>query len=599
MALSVARGSFAANTSTGDQAITGLGFQPKAMLFYSSMQTAAGYGTDGATMLGLADATAEGGIASRRTDNSATGAKSHSETKALTFINANNTLDAEGTVVLDSDGFTVNWSDAPASAWVIQYLALGGSDVENVKVGAYQTPADPTTGNVSTTGVGFQPNFLLAVHCFAGSAGTSSGGAPSMGIGCATSSRARWAVSATEFAFRANTDRWITFQGIGQGNNGADFVSFGSDGWTSNWSASPFTARRAVYMAIEFTEPPVVGNDTQKTSTGTKATTGVGFTPKALLLSGTGGVGSNNNDGTGATVGSAVSGSEGFMWYGGLDSGGGRYDRAYTVDKATRHATRASTTNAEADLSSLDADGFTLDWTTADGNADVFMYAAFGEASSSVDATVDADTANAVADGVSAALTHAVAASSSVTVPAPASGVSVALTHQVSAVTDATVTVPAPALGVDGTIAPAVTASSTVTALPATGLGQAPITGNETSAQVTVPVAQGNMGVVTHTVSADGSTSTVEAVPAVGSPAGLTHSLSAASEVVSVAADAVGGTLTHQVTAEVGAIVTAVPADCVGFMSAPLVSDGVEDDTPTYWVETIPSIPVVPVLGED
>jgi hypothetical protein len=42
------------------------------------------------------------------------------------------------------------------------------------------------------------------------------------------------------------------------------------------------------------------------------------------------------------------------------------------------HSTQASTTDAEADLNSFDADGFTLNWSTADATAREFIYLAFG-----------------------------------------------------------------------------------------------------------------------------------------------------------------------------------------------------------------------------
>jgi hypothetical protein len=46
---------------------------------------------------------------------------------------------------------------------------------------------------------------------------------------------------------------------------------------------------------------------------------------------------------------------------------------------ATEGTSASPTTNAEAALSSFDADGFTLNWTTADSTARVFGYVAFGD----------------------------------------------------------------------------------------------------------------------------------------------------------------------------------------------------------------------------
>jgi hypothetical protein len=204
-----------------------------------------------------------------------------------------------------------------------------------------------------------------------------------------------------------------------------------------------------------------------------------------------------------------------------------------------------------------------------------FMISVNPSAGGGTDATVDADADDAVADGVA-----------------------VALVHSVSTGSDQTVTVPAPALGVDGIVAPEVSASSTVTSPAATGLGQAPISENAVSAEVTVPVARAVSVALVHSVSGSGGTEQTSPV-ADAVPAALVHAVQAGATVtVPETANAVSVALVHTVSAEVGAIVTAVPALAVGFMSGPLVDDGVADDDTVYWVETIPSMPALPELGE-
>jgi hypothetical protein len=46
--------------------------------------------------------------------------------------------------------------------------------------------------------------------------------------------------------------------------------------------------------------------------------------------------------------------------------------------KVLRHATNPSTVDAEADLNSFDADGYTLGWTTADATAREFVAVSMG-----------------------------------------------------------------------------------------------------------------------------------------------------------------------------------------------------------------------------
>jgi hypothetical protein len=126
-----------------------------------------------------------------------------------------------------------------------------------------------------------------------------------------------------------------------------------------------------------------VGNFQKTTSaaTASQSVTGVGFTPKGLIL---------------WTVGSTAlntSGTAGVRWAVGLTSGASEsYSYAAGMDSAAspsntseRGAAKALTivaggesTVAECDLTSFDSDGFTLSWTTNDANARYMGYLAFG-----------------------------------------------------------------------------------------------------------------------------------------------------------------------------------------------------------------------------
>ena len=61
---------------------------------------------------------------------------------------------------------------------------------------------------------------------------------------------------------------------------------------------------------------------------------------------------------------------------------------ATVTDKILRHATSPSTTDAEADLSSFDPDGYTLNWTTADAVAREFIGLSMGSESAVVEVQV-------------------------------------------------------------------------------------------------------------------------------------------------------------------------------------------------------------------
>src|SRR3990172_4848530 len=124
MALSALAGNFVANTGTGNQAITGVGFQPKALIFGFVAKTADGVGTgDGKyAVAGMAVSSTQRAAVCFADD-----AARHTNVKCLVMVNGASTLLAEADLVtMDSDGFTINWSTAPSGAWIIPYVAFGG-----------------------------------------------------------------------------------------------------------------------------------------------------------------------------------------------------------------------------------------------------------------------------------------------------------------------------------------------------------------------------------------------------------------------------------------------------------------------------------------
>lgn len=121
------------------------------------------------------------------------------------------------------------------------------------------------------------------------------------------------------------------------------------------------------------------GTETQKTSTGTKATTGLGFAPGALIVAGIGKTnvaGASQNDDY-LSIG-AYDGTIHAAWWRGSKSSQNPTSTAtrYVTDKILTHSQPPSTTDAEASVASLDSDGFTLNWTTADATARAFGYLA-------------------------------------------------------------------------------------------------------------------------------------------------------------------------------------------------------------------------------
>jgi hypothetical protein len=382
MTVSAIKGSVAATSGT-QTVSSGGGITPKAVLVWGTLLTAAGFG---ATMRGFQGVAATGiqqhGYCWASDDNAAAQncQYQHSAGAIRMISDGAGTVDALATIGNFASGaFDIVWSDAPSSAWIIHYLVLGGADL-TAKVVHYTSPT--ATGNRDDTGAGFTPEAVIYLGCGTTGAADGTSNFGSASIGAATSSSARWAAMMTE------TDNGVTMASAshfnaakclimrrnpGSGDHTqADFVAFTSDGATLNWTpvatiAMPYTALYLVDSAGSF----YVGTDTQKTSTGTQAKTGVGFYPSALLFAGVDSTtdGSQVN-GAARVVGATDGTNVGYTWnesqHGIADS---ETNVRTSVLKVFGSSTGPSTTNAEAELNARGADGYTLDWTAADGNA--------------------------------------------------------------------------------------------------------------------------------------------------------------------------------------------------------------------------------------
>ncbi len=111
-----------------------------------------------------------------------------------------------------------------------------------------------------------------------------------------------------------------------------------------------------------------------------QAVTGVGFTPKALILwNGTGVTSSTVLAGHRVSVGFTAGASNSrFASCVAANADTSPSSGSYLASKATGLATIAGAAVNEADLTSFDSDGFTLNWTTNNANASLIGYLAFG-----------------------------------------------------------------------------------------------------------------------------------------------------------------------------------------------------------------------------
>jgi hypothetical protein len=374
--LSAKAGTFTGSGSTGNQSITGVGFQPKVVLFRYNMATSTGSSSDSVIGFGVGISSSD-----RRTSgdysNNNVSTSSHAAWNQDTYcIYTPSGSSRADFVSMDSDGFTINW--VTSSSMIVSYLALGGDGLTNYKTGV--ASAKTTTGNQAYTGVGFQPTALLV---FAGKFSTSPLDQSTNGsglFGFATSSSARGMVAWRNqngsnpqgAKHRQSTQRVLSTT---TNFTEADFVSFDSDGFTLNYTTAGGSADVFYYLALRGPQFKV-SSFNQATTTGNQSLTGAGFTPKASIMVSANDVSGNNDAAQAharASFGWATGTSErASFWIGETDNVSPTVaHRNLDTAKLIKLMTESSspTVNAAADHVSFDSDGQTINWTTADGTA--------------------------------------------------------------------------------------------------------------------------------------------------------------------------------------------------------------------------------------
>lgn len=386
MALEKHVGTFTTPTTTGNVAYTGVGFVPKLILFFGTGATgfAANYRRSWGVTAGTG-ATDEWAGSGGCDDNlSVTNTFKQFNTGVCILNSRTGTAkDVASLVSFDADGFTLSWSTVHTGGIQMFYMALGG-DI-SVDVGTLSLTAS-TTGNFSKTGVGFQPKLLMGYMGYK-AADANFADTEQCSYGIATSSTARGVISAyseDNLSSASNAERYhnsTAFIAAPDGSlakdNEVDFVSQDADGFTVNVSNALSSTRPMGYIAIGGNVQAHVGNFTQKTTNGSDAITGVGFQPEIDFFM-TSQYPSDGNVKNDAHI------SVGF----GINSTNRRSNANADKDaEATSDSHRRSETTkclglvsnaggnlGEADLTTQDSDGFTLNWTNVDGTARTIYY---------------------------------------------------------------------------------------------------------------------------------------------------------------------------------------------------------------------------------
>jgi hypothetical protein len=216
VALDVKTGRFTTGTSTGDVAVTGVGFTPKAVILQMTQVTAVDTYTNGVSRC-IGFLTETGGskqvkcVATQSENAQGTSDSDHAHhtTACLIHLSIAGAIDglagAPAGTMLNSDGFTINISDAMPANYQVEYVCLGGSDITNALAAHKEYDAGTYTGD--WTGIGFQPDLMFLMTTGSGlDAASTVDVHGKIGFGIAKSATERACVYAVDHNAAANVE---------------------------------------------------------------------------------------------------------------------------------------------------------------------------------------------------------------------------------------------------------------------------------------------------------------------------------------------------------------------------------------------------------
>lgn len=328
-------GSFLINTSIGEQSITNLGFKPKIVFFYPTLKTADGVGADAVLGFGAGVSSSEQFSFSSGHDNGIAASQfplgqygilqkyeitsciiivSYFDAKfpaAAPFLRATY-------VSSDSDGFTIDITEAPVVGWRIGYLALGEDIVTDVKIGVIGDTAEERLSHHWSLGetkayteVGFEPQAMIFLNTDAATItgqNPGGGGFSQYSLGFATGANNQ-VVSGVLSSIRfQNNDSNNALEINTAGKQETDKVellslghdsgyppdlsltqidSFDSDGFTLSFSEGPYSTHtqgeNIFHVFVAMRGVFHVGSFNSIVSATTGSESGAGFTPEALM----------------------------------------------------------------------------------------------------------------------------------------------------------------------------------------------------------------------------------------------------------------------------------------------------------------------------
>lgn len=384
-------GSFTKSLVTGSQVVAhALGETPKALILWTNSDLNESFTGSFMLAFGVGDGTTSKAISAASQDAVGTSnTSSRIANKVLTIVQWGQVLIAEADLSsVDATNFTLNWTTNNNQGYVIHFIAIGGSAV-SAKVVGWTMPT--ATGNKAVTGVGFKPDLVIHFHAndtFTANPPTSVAGA-SLGVGAMEVNGSQWAnhFLSLDNQGTSNTQRGqqtnaaiLAFNSSLSLTKKASFVTMDADGFTVNFSTANGNASQVFSLALKGVKAKA-GNFTKSitTPTATQAVTGAGFQPRLLLLASFQDVTQANPVAhTRLGFGASDTINKGSAALTDADAAGTSI--AKSIDKTSKVFVKVNNNtpavDAEANLTSLDSDGFTLNWTTNDAVATQMTYLA-------------------------------------------------------------------------------------------------------------------------------------------------------------------------------------------------------------------------------
>ena len=418
-AISFKVGQFTKPTAaSSSNVISGVGFQPKAVIFMWTSQTAAGSLASSTMGMGFVSGpspTSSGAIAycseSTNAGSSSDTTVRISTSSIVMLAGDNQATTGCGTLVgradlvsMNSDGFTLNWTTANNQAYLIRYIAIGGTDVASSAVGTMTLTNG--TGNQSVSSLSFQPDFVMLMSANTTSTYdvnvTQAGSSFSLGFATAATSTEQAGVglnsehnqgTADTVSIASTTSVLNQYLAVGNPaaiDGTAIFNSMDANGFTLNKVNATTNSVEVFYLAIEGPQFKVGSINQPTAASSSNQTAGVGFQPVGLFM--TTNAASSASPFAQANGSVIVMGASGSATTSVGQVGIADLDGATTPDPdqfttSTRivsmlvPATNAlPTIAASAFVQSFNSDGFTLNWPVANAATRRVLYWAIGNA---------------------------------------------------------------------------------------------------------------------------------------------------------------------------------------------------------------------------